>query len=341
MKSAHALAMQELTEIREANKRKHAERLRHVRNAAPEFTQIENSMQRAGTQLLKAVLHGNTDDFEKIKSIIQKKQAEKAELLKSLDLPEDYLDEKYDCDICSDTGFDDNGRRCECLKKLINKYIIQNSNMSEIMKSQSFDTLDLTLYSATNKLPNGRTEREQINRIYNAALKFANTFDEDNRNLLLIGNAGTGKTFLSSCIANRALERGKTVYYQTAYPLFELMENIKFGKNNDDPEAAADMAYTAKYLRQVDLLIIDDLGSEFTTQFTAAAFFDLLNARLTSGKSVILSTNLSLDDLETLYSRRVSSRLQGEFQIIRTIGDDIREKKLKHQIYKNNSNNIL
>ncbi|HIW56762.1 MAG TPA: ATP-binding protein [Firmicutes bacterium] len=334
MKSAHALATQELAEIRETNKRKHAERLRHVRNAAPEFIQIENSMQRAGTQLLKSVLHGNTDDFEKIKSIIQKKQAEKAELLRNLDLPEDYLDEKYDCDICGDTGFDDNGRRCECLKKLINKYIIQNSNMSEIMKSQRFDTLDFTLYSETNKLPNGRTEREQINRIYNAALKFANTFDEDNRNLLLIGNAGTGKTFLSSCIANRALERGKTVYYQTAYPLFELMENIKFGKNNDDPEAAADMAYTAKYLRQVDLLIIDDLGSEFTTQFTAAAFFDLLNARLTSGKSVILSTNLSLDDLETLYSRRVSSRLQGEFQIIRTIGDDIREKKLKHQIYK-------
>ena len=341
MKSAHALATQELAEIRETNKRKHAERLRHVRNAAPEFVQIENSMQRAGTQLLKSVLHGNTDDFEKIKSIIQKKQAEKAELLRSLDLPEDYLDEKYDCDICSDTGFDDNGRRCECLKRLINKYIIQNSNMSEVMKSQRFDTFNFNLYSTVRLTPENITENKHINKIYNFCKEFADKFDEEHSNLLLIGNAGTGKTFLSSCIANRALERGKTVYYQTAYPLFELMENIKFGKNNDDPEAAADMAYTAKYLRQVDLLIIDDLGSEFTTQFTAAAFFDLLNARLTSGKSVILSTNLSLDDLETLYSRRVSSRLQGEFQIIRTIGDDIREKKLKHQIYKNNSNNIL
>ena len=147
-----------------------------------------------------------------------------------------------------------------------------------------------------------------------------------NENMLLMGNAGTGKTFVSSCIANRALERGKTVYYQTAYKLFETFESSKFGKDDEAPDIV-------KYVYDVDLLIIDDLGTEFVTQFTAASLFDIINTRIISGKSTIISTNLDFETLSEMYSQRIASRFIGEYKILQTLGEDIRKiKRIRERI---------
>lgn len=320
MESAYGLAARELSALRTRNQTEQNRRIEEVRAKAPDYTDIEVSLTRAGTSLLRSVLNGGKD-FEIIKASIQAKQAKKTELLRRLGLPDDYLDEIYSCPKCHDTGFDEDGRRCECLKQLTLKYIGKNSNLTEHMKAQTFDRFDISLF-ADQPASGGHSPLVVIQSAYEKCVRFANTFDQGHENILLLGNAGTGKTYLSSCIANRALERQKTVYYQTAFKLFELMEQVRFNKLAADELEQAE--YTVRYVKEVDLLIIDDLGTEFITQFSAASLFDIINTRLTEGKSTILSSNLSFDKLEEIYSNRLRSRLAGDYDVIKLVGQDLR-----------------
>lgn len=324
MQSAQAMALNELKNIREARSAELERRREELRGISSEYAAIESDLQRAGNNLLRSVLNGGRD-FDRIKDYIQAKQREKAALLKGLDLPADYLDEKYNCDICRDTGFDDEGKKCGCLKELTAKFIIVNSNMSEMMKEQTFENFDLSLFSPVPGT-GGKAELEIARSAMDKAKNFADNI-ENGGNVLLKGGIGTGKTYLSSCIANRVLDMGKTVYYETAYKLCELLENIHFEKG--DAEYLDHAASVKKYAEDVDLLIIDDLGTEFQTQFTAAALFDLFNTRLMRKKPTVISTNLGLDELNNNYSSRFISRIIGEYTIIPTVSRDLRHKKYK------------
>ena len=324
MQSAQVMALNELKNIREARSAEIERKRAELRGISSEYAAIEDNLQRAGNNLLRSVLNGGRD-FDKIKNFIQAKQREKTLVLRNLNLPEDYLDEKYNCEICRDTGFDDEGKKCACLKELTAKFTIVNSNMSEIMKEQRFENFDLSLFSPVPG-PGGKAELEIARSAMDKAKNFADNI-ENGGNVLLKGGIGTGKTYLSSCIANRVLDMGKTVYYETAYKLCELLESIRFDKG--DPENLEHAASIKKYAEDVDLLIIDDLGTEFQTQFTAAALFDLFNTRLMGKKSTVISTNLSLDELNNNYSSRFMSRIMGEYTIIPTVSRDLRRKKYK------------
>ena len=196
------------------------------------------------------------------------------------------------------------------------KHIGENSNLTEYMRGQTFENFDFSLFS--NQGENSATTLKVMQKLCERAMNFADNFDRTHDNFLVMGNAGTGKTFITSCIANRALERGKTVYYQTAFRLFEILENARFKKTEDDASEIV------KYAYDVDLLIIDDLGTEFITQFTSAALFDIINSRIISGKSTVISTNLGFEELSNLYSQRVTSRFVGEYQLLQTAGNDLR-----------------
>ena len=241
---------------------------------------------------------------------------EKCELLRKNGFPEDYTDDIYSCPKCRDTGFVD-GKRCACLKRLILKYISANSNLTEYMLEQKFENFDFSLFEGQEDA--GRSVLKVVQSICERASAFAEGFEKTHENLLILGNAGTGKTFVTSCIANRALERGKTVYYQTAFRLFDIFERAKFGK--EDAEEAEEVV---RYVYDVDLLIIDDLGTEFVTQFTTAAFFDVINSRIISGKSTIISSNLDFEKLSEIYSQRITSRFMGDYTIVQTVGRDLR-----------------
>lgn len=315
MESAYTLANRELEKIRTANRHTAKERFDEALKRAPMLSRLEDALMKNGTALLECVLEKN-GRFEEIKENIRTLRREKSALLEKNGFPADWLDDIYTCRECRDTGYID-GKRCSCLKTLIQKYIGANSNLTEYMRSQTFERFDFSLF-ANQSDDDGKTLRF-VRKLCEKAMGFSEGFDSTHENLLIMGNAGTGKTYLSSCIANRALERGKTVYYQTAYRAFEYFEKNKFGKDGGE-----DVAEIVQYIYDTDLLIIDDLGTEFLTQFTSAAFFDIINSRIISGKSTVISTNLGMDALSENYSQRVTSRFVGNYTILPTVGCDLR-----------------
>ena len=328
MESSYALAMRKLAKIREKNKRTQEIRLDEIRRTYPTFTHIEAAMRRQGSALAQRILSGTTD-ISDIQSVISDLQKQKTELLTQAGYPADYLDDIYTCPLCRDTGFDANGKRCSCLKQLASAFSSENSNLTEYMKGQTFDKADYSLF-AKQPEENGKHPLTSIKKAYELGLRFAETFDETHANLLLMGNAGTGKTYLSSCIANYALARRKTVYYQTAFTLFDLLEKLKFGRLSGDEQENAEAV--SRYIYDADLLILDDLGTEFISAYSTAALFDLVNTRQIRGKSTILSTNLSFQALEQLYSKRFLSRVVGNFEIIPFIGQDLRMQKYNNKV---------
>ncbi|MDO4744019.1 MAG: ATP-binding protein [Clostridia bacterium] len=315
MESAYTLANKELEDVRRKNRDEQSVRQNEVLLKIPEIADIEANLMKQGARLLSCVLN-RCEDFEDIKATIQQLQKEKAELLKKNGFSEEYLNDIYSCNKCRDTGFVE-GRRCECLKSLIVKNIGENSNLTEHMREQKFENFDISLFA--NQDGNSAKTLKVMQTVCDKAMDFSETFDKTKGNFLIMGNAGTGKTFITSCIGNRALERGKTVYYQTAFRLFEIFENAKFGKGDDDA------AEIVKYVYDVDLLIIDDLGTEFTTQFTTAALFDIINSRIIAGKSTVISSNLGFEELSNLYSQRITSRFIGDYQLVQTMGKDLRD----------------
>ena len=319
MESAYVLAMRELEEIRNENRKILEYRKKETAALCPEIPEIDGELMKAGTALLRTVLE-KTENFSAVKERIQGLQARKAALLAKNGFPEDYLEDIFNCRECKDTGFA-GGHRCACLKSLIAKHIGANANLSEYMQNQTFENFDFSLFEDVEK--NGKVipVEKIMRKAVEICMDFADNFRKDKSNLILSGNAGTGKTYLSRCIANRVLKKGLTVYYTSAYKLFDTLEALKFGK-----ETSEEGTDVAKYVYEVDLLIIDDLGTEFTTQFTSAAFFDIINSRLISGKSTVISTNLDLEGINRLYSQRITSRIMGDYKAITLYGNDVRPK---------------
>ncbi len=238
-----------------------------------------------------------------------------------------YFDEIFECIKCKDTGFINN-EKCDCFKqKLINK-AYSMSNIAEIIKSENFSKFSLEYYSKETDLKNDMSAYDNMKLILRICTLFLEEFDEKFKNLVFYGESGLGKTFLCRCIAKELLDRGKTVLYVTAFDLFSLFEKEKFNKNIEDVNTEI-----LSLTKNADLLIIDDLGTEFITALSASELFDIINSRLLNKKSTIISTNLSPDKLLVHYSGRIVSRLYGEYSMIKFFGDDIRiMKKLKNNV---------
>ena len=324
MESAYSLANTALAELRQKNAELLRLRENEVRLAAPEYAEIEARLSAGGLALAKCILNGMSD-ISATRKHLETATADKAKLLNRLKLPKDYLDEIYSCEKCHDTGFDENGRRCECLKNMISKYVGVNSNLTSVMREESFKNFDFTLFAGQPDIK-GRSVIQYVERAYKRAEVFAETFDKTNANLYLYGSAGTGKTYLSSCIANRVLERGLTVYYQSAFKLLDIMEKLKFGRLEEDEIAAAE--YASKYAYTVDLLIIDDVGTEFVSAYSSAALFDVINSRLMAGKSTVISSNLGPEKIDEIYGTRMASRIVGAFEPVPVLGADLRKIKM-------------
>ncbi len=248
---------------------------------------------------------------------LEKIAERKKELLRSHGYPEDYLLVAPECPLCGDTGFID-GRKCRCFKLKEIEILYSHSHLQELVKEQNFDVLSEAYY-----------EGEDLRRFRIAASacrRMAAEFDEVFRNLYLYGTVGTGKSFLSICIARELLESGHSVIYFSAAALFDKLSMYSF-----DPKAREELRSFTADLYGCDLLIIDDLGTELTNQFISAQLFTCLNERHMSRKSTVISTNLSLKEMQTRYSDRVFSRITNDYELYKLTGSDIRVLKRRQR----------
>lgn len=275
----------------------------------PDIAEIDRELSSASSQIISALSSDNCEKIiEKIKERNLFLQEERRKKLVSYGVSPDYDSPVFSCPVCSDTGYD--GKTfCSCVIKMCARDAYLSSGLGKALLDQTFESFSLKYY--------GGKDREDMSDVLDTCIYFADNFGTGT-NLLLTGGTGLGKTHLSSAIAQRVIDKGYTVIYESAQNIFDSFESVRFGKGNDD---------TAKYL-SCDLLIIDDLGTEFFTQYTASVLYQLLNQRLMNGKSVILSTNLGGKELLKRYGERIYSRLLGSFDTCVFTGNDIRLIKL-------------
>ncbi len=316
-KKIYAQIMKDYADARKKNNYILEERKKKLYAVAPRLLEIENELSLVGINISKLLLgHDKNFSLEDLQSKNQSLIAEREKILFELNLPKDFL-AVYDCKFCKDTGYVGN-EKCSCFKqKLIEKYYAM-SNIKDIVMRENFDTFDIRYYK-DEKIDGVKSPLDFIKRAMEKSISFVNNFDTQFTNLLFYGNTGLGKTFLCNCIAKEILDKGKTVLYVTAPQLFKILEDIRFGKNKED--------FSDEYSKMIfdtDLLIIDDLGSEFSTLPLQSELFNIINTRLVTRKPIIISTNLSTADLENQYSSRIFSRLIGNYVLLKFIGDDIR-----------------
>lgn len=309
--------------------RQAASRLKEVRTAevykkSPEIEAIDESLKNHGIEISKAILSGQKAAIEQIVKENRRKLAKREKLLKSAGFSNDYLENIYKCLKCRDTGFTEGADRgkCDCFKqKMISKYY-QMSNLSKTFTGENFDNFNIKYYSSSKDENSGISPREMMELIYKEAVEFVENFGQKPANLFFYGKVGLGKTFLCNCIAKEILDKGHTVLYAPAARLFKIVEDARFRREEMiAPSEQIDFFYSA------ELLIIDDLGTEFSTIATQSALFDIVNSRILDGRSTIISSNLSPKDMEDSYSDRFVSRLLEHYGFCRFLGSDIRQAK--------------
>lgn len=309
-----ALRTQKAAELRERKEAVYAK--------IPRLEEIERELSLLGASTAKLVLlqpEARETAVAELKEKQHSLQAEREALLLQNCLSPSLLKLEYTCEACKDTGYI-GSTPCACMKHKLMDRLYDQSNVRDAIRMENFDTFDLRLFSDVVVPAEGVSPKENAQRNLRMAMVFAEDFTGDN--LLLYGGAGRGKTFLCNCIAKDVLERGKTVLYLTAGQLFKQLEELRF--RNKEEEEGIDWD---SELLDADLLIIDDLGTEFATMFTASELFRIINDRKLKKRPVVISTNLDYKALMEQYSDRVMSRLIGEYTALKFFGDDIRMKK--------------
>ena len=312
----------------EGERRAREERQQALRRAAcqrqPRLSEIDRQLRGTMTELFAASLRrgeGGAPTVEEVRRKNLALQQERAELLARMDLAEDALDDKPACPLCGDTGWRGT-EMCRCLRALCAQEQIRELSKLLDLGEQSFDTFRLDYYSETPWPGMGNSPRANMDLVYEVCLNYAQKFGRFAiKNLFLTGAPGLGKTFLSACIARSVSEQGFSVVYDTAGNIFSQFETRKFQRDTQGVQEARDE--TRRYLT-CDLLILDDLGSELTTQFVQSALYELLNTRLVGEKHTVISSNLTMEEAARRYSPQIASRLMGEYHVLHFFGDDIR-----------------
>lgn len=309
-------------------RRRKAENEQEQRHAAavsvcPEIAETEREMARFAAEVIKSVsMEKDAEQF--VISLSQKNleaQEKRKNLLKAAGFPEDYLDVKYTCPICKDTGAHD-GYYCKCYLDLIKQTAKDELGVAPSMKKCSFESFDTSLYSDEVDSNLKVSPRRLAQGTLNFCKEYAENFSLSSRNIVMLGKTGVGKTHLSLAIANRVIDRGFDVYYESIHKIMDALQKEHFSRDRVE-ESISDRLYES------DLLVIDDLGAEFSTQFTVAALYNIVNTRLNASRPMIINTNLTIAELEERYSQRVASRIIGSSERVLLIGSDMRQKLSK------------
>lgn len=288
----------------------------------PALTELDRQIVHDRIGLARARLNHDKASETQLRSSLKKLHMKRSRAISRSGFPEDWLNPPYECPDCQDTGYI-GGQPCHCFRQAAIDLVYTQSNLKDILNKENFSTFSLDYYSNEETDPEtGLTARENAANVRKACERFVDHFDRQFENLLLFGNTGTGKTFLSHCIAKELLNDGHSVIYFSAQQFFDTLSEHVFRRNDDNRDF--------DNIRSCDLLIIDDLGTEFSNSLTISQFFACLNDRILNQRSTLISTNLNLSDISDVYSERISSRLTEQFTLLHLAGSDIRiQKKLE------------
>ena len=295
----------------------------------PDFQFIENELSKTGIEIATAYASYRFDGGKTLEAVKKKNEMlknERANLLKALNLPSDYFEVKYTCEKCNDTGiiedYDEErnvsygSKYCECYVNILKGCAVSELVHSTPLELSSFDDFSLEYYP--KNMVDGESAYNEMASVFNSCKKYAENFDTDSTSLYFYGRTGLGKTHLSLAIANEAIKKGYKVIYGSVISFLNKMEKEKFGKI----ESPID---TEEILIDADLLILDDLGAEFSTSYTISALYNVINSRVARGVPTIISSNLSLEELKSRYPESIASRIIGTFATVQFIGKDIRQ----------------
>ena len=288
-------------------------KLAEISKLLPEYPRICQKISSLSVACGKQYLLGDDSALLKMKEELSALKKQKEELLLSAGFSPDDLLPAYTCPLCQDKGYIGN-EKCSCFKQQIIDLLYRQSNMQDALKENNFSTLSYSYYSGEDLL--------RFENAVKTCKNFISAFNLDYHNLFFYGTVGTGKSFLSCCVAKELMDKGFSVIYFSAVNFFEQLAQISFHTTSkEEVYNLYDDLYTC------DLLIIDDLGTELTNNFSSSQFFSCLNERILRKKSFIISTNLSLQELRDRYSDRIFSRITSNFQLCKITGPDIRMYK--------------
>lgn len=298
----------------------------------PKLKQIDDEISQYAISTTKNILNKNSTSLIDFSNKLNMLKKQKEDILKENNIDFTYLKPHYECSICQDTGYVQQNnyktQMCNCLKQKLLNISFNKSNMSNLDK-ENFSNFNELIFSDDiniDKYKFNISPRDNIKIIKDNAFKFIENFDiPNNKNLLFTGNTGLGKTFMSNCIAYEILKKGKTVLYQTAPVLLENIIDYKLSSKKENLENIN------KSVLDVDLLIIDDLGTESLNSMKLSELFNIINSRILNLNNkitkTIISTNLNINEIFNRYEERIGSRIAGYYDIYYFFGDDIRFKK--------------
>lgn len=321
MIKSYAKEMEEIySKIREKESNELKRRKEEISLKLPEVISMDKEIGRLFIELSVSMfkdLKVDRDTYIKnLKNKITDLRIKKSEMLSSHGYPIDYLNIKYRCPKCKDTGYIGT-EKCSCYKRYLVRLYYKNSDLKPLLLENNFDNFNINFYSTRKTENEIESPRKNIEKVFTRALNFVSNFDTSKENLLFYGNSGTGKTFLCQCIAKDLLDKGHLVIYKTSDDMLGILKKIRF-ENNAELE---------DLIINCDLLIIDDLGTEQINDFSKTEVFNLINKKLLAGKKMVISSNHTLEGLSRIYSERITSRLFGDFTLCKFYGDDIRVKK--------------
>ncbi|MBD5469765.1 MAG: ATP-binding protein [Lachnospiraceae bacterium] len=311
--SQYDAIMRSYEEKQRASRYRLEKNIQEVYQKIPSYEELDGQSAAISIEQGRKLLSGEKNALDELRKKLKELSEQKALLLRENGFPPEFLTASYECEKCQDTGYVDN-QKCSCFRAAEIELIYEQSQIKSMLQSENFAYLSYDYYVGD--------DLEKFTKAVQICQNFIESFHLDYRNLFFYGTVGTGKSFLSCCIAKALMDQGNLVIYFSASQLFDALSKSMFEKDSNEA-----LSGISEDIYGCDLLIIDDLGTELTNAFVASRLFSCLNNRHLRKKATIITTNLSLEELRDRYSERIFSRITTNYTVCKLTGADIRMLK--------------